>query len=169
MAHKFFQKYSNLQNYNFTAKVSTYDIILYETPYAHNIMTTFILYLRRYYLVDARFMSRSELFTPYRKERYHLKGIFKKYTTKCILLWGRSVSLQWDLRELHYGFKTQKKIIFAYYILHNYLMDVNLNDMKLAQVDSKLRDEVEKHHSSQENNGEIYQGCNNSKNVACLH
>lgn len=45
--------------------------------------------------------------------------------------------------------KRKRKIIFACYILHDYLVDVDLDDIILVQVDNRLWDEAQKeHHNS---------------------
>ena len=122
-------------------------------------------------------MWRSGLITSYREERYHLKeysrnlpqnahelfnlrhaslrnaierafGVLKK----CFLIIGSST-------EPHYGLETQKEIISACCILHNYLMGVDPDETILAQVDNELKDaSQEEHHASGENNEETIQG-----------
>ena len=49
------------------------------------------------------------------------------------------------LTEPHYGLKTQKEIIFACCILHNYLMGVDPDEAILAQVDHEEEAHEEQH------------------------
>ena len=59
----------------------------------------------------------------------------------------------------HYGLETQKEIILACCIGHNYLMCVDPDDTMLAQVDNELVDKAhEEHHVSWESNEETIEG-----------
>ncbi|XP_039134153.1 uncharacterized protein LOC120271529 [Dioscorea cayenensis subsp. rotundata] len=131
----------------------------------------------KYYLVDAGFMLRSGLITPYRGERYHLKEYSRNPPRNARELFNlRHASLRNAIErafgivkkrfpiigsstEPHYGLETQKEIIFACFILHNYLMGVDPNDAILAQVDNELEHEPhEENHHRAENNEETHEG-----------
>ncbi|XP_047258411.1 protein ALP1-like, partial [Capsicum annuum] len=111
----------------------------------------------KFYLVDAGFMLRSGLITPYRRERYHLKEYSRNNPPRNSheLFNLRHSSLRnaiehafgvlkqrfpiiSSLTESSYGIETQKLIIFACCVLHNYLIGVEPNDELLAQVDAEL-------------------------------
>ncbi|XP_039135853.1 putative nuclease HARBI1 [Dioscorea cayenensis subsp. rotundata] len=131
----------------------------------------------KYYLVDAGFMLRSGLITPYRGEQYHLKEYSRNPPTNPRELFNlRHASLRCAIErafgvlkkrfpivgsstEPHYGLETHKEIIFACCILHNYLMGVDPDETLIAQVDDELRDVAgEEHRASGENNEETIQG-----------
>ncbi|XP_039134372.1 putative nuclease HARBI1 [Dioscorea cayenensis subsp. rotundata] len=126
----------------------------------------------KYYLVDAGFMLRSGLITPYRGERYHLKEYSRNPPRNPRELFNlRHASLRNSIErafgvvkkrfsiigsstEPHYGLETQKEIIFACCILHNYLMGVDPDDILIAQVDNELSDEVQDEHDGTGENSE---------------
>ncbi|KAF2302879.1 hypothetical protein GH714_010073 [Hevea brasiliensis] len=110
----------------------------------------------KYYLVDAGFMLRSGLITPYRGERYHLKEYSRNPPRNARELFNlRHASLRNAIErafgvvkkrfpiiasyiEPHYGVEKQKEIILACCILHNYLMNVDPDENILAEVDAEL-------------------------------
>ncbi|XP_039134177.1 uncharacterized protein LOC120271560 [Dioscorea cayenensis subsp. rotundata] len=122
--------------------------------------------------VDAGFMLRSGLITPYRGERYHLKEYSRNPPRNPHELFNlRHASLRNSIErafgvvkkrfpiigsstEPHYGLETQKEIIFACCILHNYLMGVDPDDILIAQVDNELSDEVQDEHDGTGENSE---------------
>ncbi|XP_060185677.1 uncharacterized protein LOC132615119 [Lycium barbarum] len=117
----------------------------------------------KYYLVDAGLMLRSGLITPYRGERYHLKEYSRNPPRNARELFNlRHASLRNAIErafgvlkkrfpiissstESSYGIDTQKLIIFACCILHNYLRGVDPNDELLAQVDVELMNDNDVH------------------------
>ncbi|KAK4721523.1 hypothetical protein R3W88_011756 [Solanum pinnatisectum] len=97
------------------------------------------------YLVDAGLMLKSGLIMPYRGERYHLKEYSRNPPRNPHKLFNlRHTSLRnaieraFGLTESSYYIETQKIIIFACCILHNYLRGVHPNNDLLAQVDAEL-------------------------------
>ncbi|XP_060205092.1 uncharacterized protein LOC132632956 isoform X1 [Lycium barbarum] len=110
----------------------------------------------KYYLVDGGIMLRSGLITPYRGEWYHLKEYSRNPPRNPRELFNlRHASLRNAIErafgvlkkrfpiiasstEPSYGVGTQKLIIFACCILHNYLRGVNPNNELLVQVDVEL-------------------------------
>ncbi|XP_039129079.1 putative nuclease HARBI1 [Dioscorea cayenensis subsp. rotundata] len=131
----------------------------------------------KYYLVDAGFMLRRGLITPYRGERYHLKEYSRNPPRNPRELFNlRHASLRSAIErafgvlkkrfpiiasstEPHYGLETHKEIIFACCILHNYLMGVDPDEALITQVDNEIRDEAgDEYRASGENNEETIQG-----------
>ncbi|KAJ3685961.1 hypothetical protein LUZ61_015125 [Rhynchospora tenuis] len=110
----------------------------------------------KYYLVDAGFMLKSGLITPYRGERYHLKEYSVNPPQNYRELFNlRHSSLRNSIErafgvlkkrfpiiasgtEPHYNKETQKLIILACCILHNFLLDVDPDNEILAEVDREL-------------------------------
>ncbi|KAJ4802665.1 nuclease [Rhynchospora pubera] len=111
----------------------------------------------KYYLVDAGFVLKSGLITPYRAERYHLKEFSRTNPprTPRELFNLRHSSLRNMIErafgvlkkrfpiiasgtEPHYDKDTQKLIILACCILHNFLLDVDPDYEILAEVDREL-------------------------------
>ncbi|XP_059288958.1 uncharacterized protein LOC132042434 [Lycium ferocissimum] len=144
-----------------------------------NTTTIFIVCKCKYYLVDGGIMLRSGLITPCRGERYHLKEYSRNPPRNPRELFNlRHASLRNAIErafgvlkkrfpiiasstEPSYGVGTQKLIIFACCILHNYLRGVNPNDELLVQVDVELMnsDSVpEEPSNSTESNDETQRG-----------
>ncbi|KAM3358620.1 hypothetical protein P3S68_021553 [Capsicum galapagoense] len=110
----------------------------------------------KFHLVNAGLMLRSRLITPYRWERYHLKEYSRNPPQNSHELFNlRNASLCNAIErafgvlkkrfpiissstESSYEIETQKLIIFACCVLHNYLRGVDSNDELLAQVDAEL-------------------------------
>ncbi|XP_019253930.1 PREDICTED: uncharacterized protein LOC109232629 [Nicotiana attenuata] len=117
----------------------------------------------KYYLVDVGLMLRSGLIMPYWGERYHLKEYSRNLPRNPRELFNlQHASLRNAIErafgvlkkrfpiissstELSYGVETQKLIIFACCILHNYLRGANPNDELLAQVDAELMNDNDVH------------------------
>ncbi|XP_009775885.1 uncharacterized protein [Nicotiana sylvestris] len=133
----------------------------------------------KYYLVDAGLMLRSGLITPYRGERYHLKEYSRNPPRNpCELFNLRHASLRNTIERAFgvlkkrfpiissstkpsYGVETQKLIIFACCILHNYLRGADPNNELLAQVDAKLMNDNDVHEeppNPRESNEEFRRG-----------
>ncbi|WCJ29879.1 hypothetical protein M5689_011482 [Euphorbia peplus] len=133
----------------------------------------------KYYLVDAGFMLRSGLITPYRGERYHLKEYSRNPPQNGRELFNlRHASLRNAIErtfgvlkkrypiigsstEPNFGVKIQNKIIIACCILHNYLRGVEPNDLILQEVDDELLNRNtsgDEHYSSRESNEETRRG-----------
>ncbi|XP_075079936.1 uncharacterized protein LOC107805043 [Nicotiana tabacum] len=132
----------------------------------------------KYYLVDA-LMLRSGLIMPYRGERYYLKEYSRNSSRGPRELFNlRHASLRnaikrafgvlkkrfpiiSSLTEPSYGVETQKLIIFACCILHNYLRVADPNDELLAQVDAELMNDNDVHEeppNPRESNEEFRRG-----------
>ncbi|KAJ4764229.1 nuclease [Rhynchospora pubera] len=110
----------------------------------------------KFYLVDAGFMIKSGLITPYRGERYHLKEFSSNPPQNDRELFNlRHSSLRNSIErafgvlkkrfpiiasgaEPHYDKDTQNLIILACCILHNFLLDVDPDNEILAEVDREL-------------------------------
>ncbi|XP_016490534.2 uncharacterized protein LOC107810288 [Nicotiana tabacum] len=133
----------------------------------------------KYYIVDAGFMLRSGLITPYRGERYHLKEYSRNPPQNSRELFNlRHASLCNAIErtfgvlkkrfpiiasstEPSYGVDTQKLIIFACCVLHNYLRGVDPDDWLLAEVDAELVNDtnvLEEPSNSKESNEEFKKG-----------
>ncbi|XP_070005183.1 uncharacterized protein [Nicotiana sylvestris] len=133
----------------------------------------------KYYLVDAGLMLRSVLITPYRGEQYHLKEYSRNPPQNPRELFNlRHTSLRNAIErafgvlkkrfpiissstEPSYGVETQKLIIFACCILHNYLRGADPNDELLAQVDAELMNDNDVHEeppNPRESNEEFRRG-----------
>nr|XP_009765679.1 PREDICTED: uncharacterized protein LOC104217199 [Nicotiana sylvestris] len=133
----------------------------------------------KYYLVDAGLMLRSGLITPYRGEQYHLKEYSRNPPQNPRELFNlRHTSLRNAIErafgvlkkrfpiissstEPSYGVETQKLIIFACCILHNYLRGADPNDELLAQVDAELMNDNDVHEeppNPRESNEEFRRG-----------
>nr|XP_033515796.1 uncharacterized protein LOC117280233 [Nicotiana tomentosiformis] len=110
----------------------------------------------KYYIVNAGLMLRSGLITPYRGEQYHLKEYSKNprrnprelfnlrhaYLCNTIkrafgVLKKRFYIIS-SSTEPSYGIETQKLIIFACCILHNYLKGADPNNELLSQAYAEL-------------------------------
>ncbi|KAJ8771814.1 hypothetical protein K2173_026991 [Erythroxylum novogranatense] len=131
----------------------------------------------KYYLVDAGFMLRSGLITPYRGERYHLKEYSRNPPRNARELFNhRHSSLRNIIErafgvlkkrfpiiasttEPSYGIHTQKKIIIACVILHNFLIGVDPDDPFLnEEYDGGENDNQDGHENDNEDDahsGEI--------------
>nr|XP_009765829.1 PREDICTED: uncharacterized protein LOC104217312 [Nicotiana sylvestris] len=133
----------------------------------------------KHYLIDAGLMLRSGLITPYRGERYHLKEYSRNLPRNPRELFNlRHTSLRNAIErafgvlkkrfpiissstEPSYGVETQKLIIFACCILHNYLRGADPNDELLAQVDAELVNDNDVHEeppNPRESNNEFRRG-----------
>ena len=108
-------------------------------------------------MVDAGFMIKSGLITPYRGERYHLKEYSTRNPpqTSRELFNLRHASLRNAIErafgvlkkrfpiirsttEPHYSTDTLKKIISVCCILHNFLADKDVDKDMLAEVDAEI-------------------------------
>lgn len=110
----------------------------------------------KYYLVDAGFMLKSGLITPYRNVRYHLKEYSGNPPRNARELFNhRHSSLRNAIErafgvlkkrfpiiasgtEPNYRMKTQNLIILSCFILHNYLIKKDPDHVILAEVDREL-------------------------------
>ncbi|KAI9169272.1 hypothetical protein LWI28_009860 [Acer negundo] len=110
----------------------------------------------KFYLVDAGYMLRSGLLTPYRGVRYHLKEYSARAPEDAQELFNhRHVALRnviertfgvlkkrfptiSEATEPHYPVKTVTEIVLACCILHNYLMGVDPDEKILVDVDQEL-------------------------------
>ncbi|KAJ4819385.1 nuclease [Rhynchospora pubera] len=113
----------------------------------------------KFYLVDAGFMLKSTLITPYRGERYHLKeysptnpprtdrelfnlrhASLRNVIERCFGVVKKRFPVIRSATEPHYFTTTLKKIIVACCILHNYLVDKDPNlPSMLAEVDAEMQ------------------------------
>ncbi|KAJ1689132.1 hypothetical protein LUZ63_013287 [Rhynchospora breviuscula] len=111
----------------------------------------------KFYLVDAGFMIRSTLITPYRGERYHLKeysqsnppqterelfnlrhSSLRNAIERCFGVLKKRFPIIRSNTEPHYSTDTLKKIILSCCILHNYLVDKDTDlPSMLAEVDAE--------------------------------
>ncbi|XP_061364524.1 protein ANTAGONIST OF LIKE HETEROCHROMATIN PROTEIN 1-like [Gastrolobium bilobum] len=124
----------------------------------------------KYYLLDAGFMLRKGLITPYRSTRYHLKEFSSRNLprTPQELFNHRHSSLRNAVErafevlkkrfpiiasgtEPTYEIKTQNRIIIACCILHNYLMMVDPDEELVAEVDEEISEQ-----SVSEQHGDIH-------------
>ncbi|KAM3357690.1 hypothetical protein P3S68_020621 [Capsicum galapagoense] len=135
----------------------------------------------KFYLVDAGLMLRSGLITPYRGERYHLKeysrnnppqnsrelfnlrhSSLRNAIERAFGVLKQKFPIISSSTELSYEIETQKLIIFACCVLHNYLRGVEPNDELLTQVDAELMNDDNTVHeeppNSRETNGEFKKG-----------
>ena len=110
----------------------------------------------KYYLVDAGYMLRSGLITPYRGVRYHLKEYSKSGPKTYQELFNlRHASLRNVIErtfgvlkkrfpilsgasEPHYPVEVVTEIVLACCILHNYLIGVDPDDEIIKLVDEEL-------------------------------
>lgn len=101
-------------------------------------------------------MLTSRLITPYRGECYYLKEYLRNPTwnfRELLNLWYASLRNEIETvfgvlkkrfpglaisSQPTYGLKTQKLMILACCILHNFLMGVDLDKSIIAEVDEKL-------------------------------
>ncbi|KAJ8899483.1 hypothetical protein K2173_018457 [Erythroxylum novogranatense] len=106
------------------------------------------------YLVDAGYMLKDGLITPYRGERYHLKEYSRNPPRNLRELFNHRHSSLRNVIERAFGvlkrrfaiftsaptfgIKNQKKIMLVAFILHNYLMGVDRDDELIAEVDREL-------------------------------
>ena len=122
----------------------------------NNLITSVFFFLGKYYLVDAGFMLRSGLITPYRGVRYHLKEYSRNPPRNARDLFnhlhsslGNAIERAFSVlkkrfpiiasaMEPNYGVKIQNKTIVACCILHNYLMGVDPDEKLLDEVDTEL-------------------------------
>ncbi|XP_065865661.1 protein ALP1-like isoform X3 [Euphorbia lathyris] len=133
----------------------------------------------KYYLVDAGFMLRRGLITPYRGERYHLKeysrnaprnarelfnlrhASLRNAIERCFGVLKKRFPIIGSGTEPNYCVNTQNKIIVACCILHNYMIGVDPNDAILEQVDEEIlnwNNSEDEQHNARENNEETRQG-----------
>ncbi|KAJ4801431.1 nuclease [Rhynchospora pubera] len=110
----------------------------------------------KYYLVDAGFMTKSSLLTPYRATRYHLKEYSRNPPRNPRELYNlRHSSLRNAIErafgvlkkrfpiigssnQSYYSVEVQKKIIMACCVLHNYLIERDPDRRLMAQVDAEV-------------------------------
>ncbi|KAL5573544.1 hypothetical protein UlMin_023141 [Ulmus minor] len=127
----------------------------------------------KYYLVDAGYMIRSGLITPYRGERYHLK----EYSTcapqnKQELFNHRHVSLRNVIERSfgpHYDVATVTEIVITCCILHNYLMGVDPDEKLINEVDHELLSrtiEIEETYNMRKDDEDARQGAAIRNNIA---
>lgn len=122
-----------------------------------DILVIINFFIGKYYVLDAGFMLRKGLITPYRSTRYHLKEFSPRNPprTPQELFNHRHSSLRNVVErafgilkkrfpmiasgtEPTYGIKTQNRIIIACCILHNYLMAVDPDEELIAEVDEEI-------------------------------
>ena len=115
------------------------------------------LLLGKFYILDAGFMLRKGLITPFRSTRYHLKEFSAKNPSRTAqeLFNLRHSSLRNVVErafgivkkrfpiissgtEATYGIHTQNYIILACCILHNFLMGVDPDEDLIAEVDEEI-------------------------------
>ena len=112
--------------------------------------------LGKYYLVDAGYMNRSRLITPYRRVRHHLKEYFTRPPENAKELFNLRHASPCNAIERTFGVlkkrfpsiasttkpsycvDTQNEIILSCCIFHNYLMGVDLDESLIAEVDEKV-------------------------------
>ncbi|KAG6490946.1 hypothetical protein ZIOFF_052278 [Zingiber officinale] len=108
----------------------------------------------KFYLVDARYMLRSTFLTPYRSIRYHLKEYSQHPPENPKELFNlRHSSLRNAIERAfgvlknrfpilaemsRYDVETVSEIVLACCILHNFLVDFDLDEEIIAQVDRDL-------------------------------
>ncbi|KAJ4788684.1 nuclease [Rhynchospora pubera] len=111
----------------------------------------------KYYLVDAGFMTKSSLLTPYRRTRYHLKeysrtnpprnyrelfnlrhASARNVIERAFGVVKKRFSIIGSSNQPHYSVKVQKKIIVACCLLHNYLIEKDPDRQLIDQVDAEL-------------------------------
>ncbi|XP_075080987.1 uncharacterized protein LOC142166238 [Nicotiana tabacum] len=105
-----------------------------------------------YYPIDDGLMLRSGLITPYRGERYHLKE-YSRNPPQCLStaierafgVLKKRFPIISSSSQPSYGIETQKLIIFACCVLHNYLRGADPNDELLAQVNAELMNDNNVH------------------------
>ncbi|XP_047259984.1 uncharacterized protein LOC124892855 [Capsicum annuum] len=140
----------------------------------------------KFYLVDAGLMLRSGLITPYRGGgegggRYHLKeysrnnppqnsrelfnlrhSSLRNAIERAFEVLKQRFPIIFSSTKSSYGIETQKLIIFACCVLHNYLRGVEPNNELLAQVDAELMNDDNTVHkeppNSRETNEEFRKG-----------
>ncbi|GLT99855.1 hypothetical protein SLE2022_172670 [Rubroshorea leprosula] len=111
----------------------------------------------KFYLVDAGFMLKSGLITPYRGVRYHLKeysnnppqnakelfnfrhAALRNAIERVFGVLKRKFEILRGGTESFYGVRTQNLIILACCIIHNFLMGVDPDEELIAEVDMELR------------------------------
>ncbi|XP_019431499.1 PREDICTED: putative nuclease HARBI1 [Lupinus angustifolius] len=113
----------------------------------------------KFYLLDAGFMLRKGLITPYRSTRYHLKEFsarnpprtpqelfnnlhssLRNVVERAFGVLKKKFPIIASGTESNYGIKTQSRIIIACCILHNYLVGLDPVEDKelLAEVDVEI-------------------------------
>ncbi|GLT83173.1 hypothetical protein SLE2022_014780 [Rubroshorea leprosula] len=113
----------------------------------------------KFYLVDAGFMLKSGLITPYRGVRYHLKeysnnppqnakelfnlrhAALRNAIERAFGVLKRRFEILRGGTESFYGVRTQNLIILACCIIHNFLMGVDPDEELIAEVDMELRNQ----------------------------
>ncbi|KAJ4758600.1 nuclease [Rhynchospora pubera] len=111
----------------------------------------------KYYLVDAGFMTKSSLLTPYRRTRYHLKeysrtnpprnyrelfnlrhASARNVIERAFGVVKKRFPIMGSSNQPHYSVKVQKKIIVACCLLHNYLIEKDPDRQLIDQVDAEI-------------------------------
>ncbi|KAJ3684161.1 hypothetical protein LUZ61_013325 [Rhynchospora tenuis] len=111
----------------------------------------------KYYLVDAGFMTKSSLLTPYRRTRYHLKEYSKKnpprnyrelfnlrhssarnVIERAFGVVKKRFPIMGSSNQPHYSVKVQKEIIVACCLLHNYLIEKDPDRQLIDEVDAEI-------------------------------
>ncbi|GLT84750.1 hypothetical protein SLE2022_029650 [Rubroshorea leprosula] len=113
----------------------------------------------KFYLVDAGFMLKSGLITPYRGVHYHLKeysnnppqnakelfnlrhAALRNAIERAFGVLKRRFEILRGGTESFYGVRTQNLIILACCIIHNFLMGVDPDEDLIAEVDMELRNQ----------------------------
>ncbi|XP_020242335.1 uncharacterized protein LOC109820589 isoform X1 [Asparagus officinalis] len=114
----------------------------------------------KYYLVDGGFMLRPGFLTPFRSTRYHLKeystrqpenprevynhhhSSLRNAIERAFGVLKKRFPILGNGTEPHYPIKTQKDIIYACTILHNFLMGVDPDEGLLEQVDQEVLNQM---------------------------
>ncbi|KAL2337663.1 hypothetical protein Fmac_012109 [Flemingia macrophylla] len=138
----------------------------------------------KYYLGYAGFMLKSQILTPYRGVRYHLKEYSRRGPQNPRELFNHQHS---SLRNVikrtfgvlkkrfpiiasgtgpHYSFDTMTNIILACCILHNFLRGVDNDDSLLAEVDRELMEEDVDTMSTQVREEDYREGSNLRDSIA---
>ncbi|KAK1563199.1 hypothetical protein Q3G72_023951 [Acer saccharum] len=141
----------------------------------------------KYYLVDAGYMLRSGLITPYRGVRYHLKEYSTHAPENYQELFNlRHASLRNVIErafgvlkkrfpiistgtESHFSVGTLTKIVLVCCILHNYLMGVDPDEQILREVDQELwnnESQTEDIYSTEKDNEDVRLGASIRNEIA---
>lgn len=121
------------------------------------ILTTDIINLGKFYLVDAGYQLKTGFLAPYRGTRYHLKEYSSHAPQNPRELFNlRHASLRNAIErafgvlkkrfpmlasdtQSHFKVNIQTDIIMACCIIHNYLMGVDRDERLIAEVDEELK------------------------------
>lgn len=124
-----------------------------------NIINHQLLFVGKFYLVDAGFMLRDGFIAPFRGTRYHLKeytnrgpesqkeifnhrhASLRNAIERAFGVLKKRFSILASGAEPNYNVETHSEIILACCILHNFLMGVDPDERLIAEVDSELTNE----------------------------